>query len=397
MPAKSGTRQPKYRIHKRSGQAVVTLVCSHTKRRVDTYLGVYDTPESRAKYYKVIGEWEANGRRLDAPDPQPAKAVGGVAVRHVLDGYSNYIGPLVSPTYAESIDRTLGIAKDHYGDTSAATFGPKKLAEVRVVMIGLGWTRKTINTRTQIIVRAFEWAAGNELVEARLHDQLTKLIPLRSGEVNTPEGGGVRAAPEDYINAAIKHMPTPVAAMVRLQVLTGMRPTEVCLMRAVDITVADAKVWYYEPPAHKTAYMGKVRRIRLGPKCIEIITPFMTGLRPDGYLFDPRQANAEGKAKDAAGKRRADQQPNRTKTARVIGEHYTKDSYRRAVQRACDKAKVPKLSPRQFRKNGLTNLERKHGLEVAAKFADHSEATTTARHYIERDDALLDRVALESA
>lgn len=405
MPAKAGSKQPKYRLHKPSGQAAVTLVDALTKRRVVKYLGAYDTPESRERYHNVIGRWEANGRRLDEPRPEEPRTAGNVTVRDVLNGYKAHITPLRSPGRAEAITRALDLAINHrpdehgaaYGDTSANTFGPVKLEQVRFTMVGLGWTRDKINTEIRAVVKAFRWAASKQMIKADVYVQLATLSNLERGEVAVPEVGSVPAAPDDDIEEAIPHMPTPVQAMVRLQLLTGMRPNEVCIMRAVDITVASDEVWYYEPAHHKTEYANKKRRVRLGPRCIEIVRPLMQGLRPDDYLFDPRKANAEGKARNAKGRRRSDQKPNRTKTQRVIGERYTKDSYRQAVQRACKKAEVPKISPRQFRKNALTRIERAHGLEIAAKLADHSEATTTAKHYLQRDDAMLDRVAVESA
>jgi len=44
---------PKYRHHKASGQAVVTL------SGLDVYLGMHGTRVSRAEYDRVVGEWLA--------------------------------------------------------------------------------------------------------------------------------------------------------------------------------------------------------------------------------------------------------------------------------------------------------------------------------------------------
>lgn len=49
---------PKYRKHKASGQAVVTLDGQ------DFYLGPYDSRPSRQEYDRLVGEWQQNGRRL---------------------------------------------------------------------------------------------------------------------------------------------------------------------------------------------------------------------------------------------------------------------------------------------------------------------------------------------
>ena len=53
-------RIPKYRLHKPSGQAVVTLSGR------DFYLGRFETKASRAEYDRHIAEWLANGRRPPA-------------------------------------------------------------------------------------------------------------------------------------------------------------------------------------------------------------------------------------------------------------------------------------------------------------------------------------------
>ena len=47
---------PKYRKHKASGQAIMTL---HGR---DHYLGPYGSVASRAEYDRIVGEWLARGR-----------------------------------------------------------------------------------------------------------------------------------------------------------------------------------------------------------------------------------------------------------------------------------------------------------------------------------------------
>lgn len=46
---------PSYRLHKQSGQAVVTLSDGLGRRR-DVLLGRHGTPESRVEYARVIAE-----------------------------------------------------------------------------------------------------------------------------------------------------------------------------------------------------------------------------------------------------------------------------------------------------------------------------------------------------
>ena len=60
---------PSYRLHKSSGQAIVTLTDALSGDRKDHLLGQHDTAASRAEYARVISEWEARGRRLDNTSP----------------------------------------------------------------------------------------------------------------------------------------------------------------------------------------------------------------------------------------------------------------------------------------------------------------------------------------
>ena len=61
MPVLKNT-VPKYRQHKASGQAVVTL------DGVDHYLGKYKSKSSRMLYDRLVGEWLACGRRMPIAD-----------------------------------------------------------------------------------------------------------------------------------------------------------------------------------------------------------------------------------------------------------------------------------------------------------------------------------------
>src|SRR5262245_37860611 len=54
--ARKSLRLPSYRLHKPSGQAVVTL------NGKDHYLGKHGTEASRTAYDRLVGEWQARGR-----------------------------------------------------------------------------------------------------------------------------------------------------------------------------------------------------------------------------------------------------------------------------------------------------------------------------------------------
>ena len=58
MPTLKENQVPSYRLHKQSGQAIVTL------NGKDILLGSHGTAASKAEYHRVTSEWLANGRRL---------------------------------------------------------------------------------------------------------------------------------------------------------------------------------------------------------------------------------------------------------------------------------------------------------------------------------------------
>src|SRR4051794_31357410 len=54
-------RTPSYRLHKATGQGIVTLSGK------DFYLGRYNSPESKIEYDRVVAEWFSNGRMPPTP------------------------------------------------------------------------------------------------------------------------------------------------------------------------------------------------------------------------------------------------------------------------------------------------------------------------------------------
>ena len=80
---------PKYRKHKASGQALVTLDGK------DFYLGPHDSPESHARYYALLAEYNSNGRRApESPSHQidTPVTVGQVVAEWVERGRGMALG-----------------------------------------------------------------------------------------------------------------------------------------------------------------------------------------------------------------------------------------------------------------------------------------------------------------
>jgi hypothetical protein len=72
------TRVPSYRHHKASGQARVTI------DGADHYLGVYDSPESKERYRKVLAENLGKQPRTIAQDVADEDALAAVTIETVI-------------------------------------------------------------------------------------------------------------------------------------------------------------------------------------------------------------------------------------------------------------------------------------------------------------------------
>jgi hypothetical protein len=89
---------PKYRLHKSSGRAVVTL-SDGLGGRYDVQLGVYGTPESYQRYARAIAEWDAAGhRRIVTADMSPGRSLNEVALAFLEHAAVYYRHPDGTPT-----------------------------------------------------------------------------------------------------------------------------------------------------------------------------------------------------------------------------------------------------------------------------------------------------------
>jgi integrase len=343
---------PSYRLHKQSGQAIVSLPLGNGTYR-DALLGPYDTPESRREYARVIAEWEA-GR--DSPPPRQG-AASDLTVDEVLLSYWRHVEgyyrrPDGTPTTeAHNIKLALRPLRQLYGHTPAADFDALALEAVRGRMIRDGRCRNRVNKDVARIKRCFKWAVSRKLLPLAVHQGLETVEGLRAGRSPARETARVKPVAIDVVEATLPHMTPQVAAMSRLQLFTGMRPGEVIVMRGRDLDTA-GKVWAYRPGsdrgphgAHKNAHRGHDRVVLIGPRGQEVLRPWLRP-DPDEYLFQPR----EGRAAFDAERRRTRKTPMtpsqaRRQPKRNRGKHpgvrYAVSSYDGAIYRACRKAFPP--------------------------------------------------------
>ncbi len=340
-PPKNGL--PSYRHHKPSGQAVVTL------HGTDVYLGPYGTRISRDAYDRVVGEYLAQGRRWPPTGDDDSDCTINELLVHALErAERRYRKGDAATSELAAIKNVMSRLRRRYGRTPARAFRPLCLRAMQQAMADDGLCFNTINQHTHRIRRIFRWGVEAEMVPPHVLEALKAVSGIRATELGARTMPPIQPVPEAYIEAIQPFVSEQVWAMVQLQLLTGMRPGEVVLMRGVDLDMSE-EVWTYQPARHKTEHHGRPRLIPLGSRAQTIIRRF---LKPDlsAYLFAACEAEADRHARQRD-RRKTPVQPSQRKRAersrqraerglrrRPPQDRYTPDSYRRAIHRACDQA-----------------------------------------------------------
>jgi len=326
MPRTTPDFIPSYRKHKASGQGCVVL------NGRTHYLGRYGTAASKAEYDRLIANWLAGGRQLPGADI--------MTVAELALAYWNAVGKQLGSGQAD-LKGVLAIVRKAYGMILVPEFGPKALRLVREQMRERGWSRYYVNRQIARVKKMFRWGAEEELVSGDQAHALWSVAGIRKGADGYRETEPVRPVDLETVEATLPYLPPVVATMVRVQLLSGCRPAEICRLDVAHLDMSRPDLWIYRPGEHKVAHLGRERIIYFGPQAIELLRPW---LRADGkLLFSP----AEGEERRHHARRENRKSPmtpsqarrKRTKhRARPWGDAYSTAAYLTAVYRACDKA-----------------------------------------------------------
>jgi integrase len=396
---------PKYRKHKASGQAVVTLGGK------DHYLGPHGSKTSIAEYDRLIGEWLAGGRRLIEDGPETGLFIAELIAAYRRYARTYYVRSDGSRTdEVRMIDEAAAHVRRLYGRQQAAEFGPKKLKAVRQSMIDAGWVRTHINKQISRVKRMFRWATEEELIVAGVYDALRAVRDLRKNRSMARESNPVTPVDHATVDATLRALPPVVHDMVQIQRLTGCRPAEVCILRPCDVD-RSGEVWVYTPVSHKMEYRDRPRIVPIGPKAQAVLRPYL--LRPETwYCFSPKESECKRRELAHQARRTPLSQGNKPGSnvkatpKRKARERYTTASYRRAIHRAVAQVNgerqkadpqaetIEVWSPNRLRHLAATEIRRRFGIEAAQVILGHSRADVT-QVYAERDATKAMEVARE--
>jgi len=360
-------RLPSYRLHKASGQGIVTL------NGKDHYLGLYDTPESHSKYHQVIADWLNNGTAAPVVTAmavvEPRTTQHALTVNEIILRFLEYGAAYYSKEgrELEQFKLSLRPLREVCGPMIVSTFGPKMLKTVQRRMVELGWCRRVVNRRITRIRTMMKWAESEELIPFGTTHALATVRGLRRGELGVKESKPIMPAQLAEVQAVLPHCSSTIASMLQLQFLAGMRSCEVRLIRTGDIDRSNPLCWLYRPHRHKNDWResGQERVIPLGPECMKLLSQWLKPRRPIAFIFKPNQEpSPKGKNKPKGKPKPA---------------CYSANTYAQAVKRACKRAGVS-FRPYALRHGRKMMIERLESVEGARTVLGQKSIQST-QHY----------------
>lgn len=369
-----------------------------------------DDPGLGAKYERTIEQYLARGRRWD-PD---------AVLAPLLPACCTTVGELAAAylDHAQHWYRKHGAQTEGYGETRrviqflledeatfdlpAGEFGPRRLHEFMVRLASRRrddgrseLARSTINQYVSRLRMMFRWGAGLELIPA---DQLPGMDAVRGIPKGRSPAPGVAPCREreqvtpptiKQILACVRQCEPAIAAMLLVQARTAMRPMEIRGI-ALDrlFPTASADVLVYHAPLKLEHLEGSSRRVLIGPKAMRMLAPWIDSAQRDGrcILFSPAANEAARNRARSAGRECYKGNAYRPEERRAgsrrrpPGDRYTKDSYRRAITRACERAGVEPFSPGQLRHLGSSRIANATDIHLAKSMLGHTDIRTTQRY-----------------
>lgn len=353
---------PSYRLHKASGQAVVTI------EGRDFYLGRHDTKASREAYERLLISWKAHG--LPAAPKRTAElplTVGALVARYLA--YIEREGLYMKNGKPTSERNTLAVALRPlvrlFSTKAAASFAPPDMLVVRSALCeplpppkpgepATGrWhvgpiARASVNAHLGRIKRMFRWGVETGIVPGSTWHAVQAVRGFRRGQsALVRESEDVKPAPAKDVAIVLRAVEPAVAGAIRFQWLTGCRPGEALQLRMRDID-RKGKVWAFTPQSHKTQHHGRTREVMIGPKAQRLLERHLKA-DPSARLFP------------------------------ISGSKYRDD-----IREACRVAGIKPWAPNQLRHAAGTRFRHALGIESARVALGHADAGIT-EVYAERD------------
>jgi integrase len=356
-------RIPKHCEHRATGRGFVRLGGKQV------YTGRWGTQEAATRYERLVAEWMLAGRQ------EARQGCGEATMLDLIDQWAKK--PPTAAKFWPSLTASVrkGLVATRTGGLTPERFTPKAFKLLRQSWIDRGLCRRMVNEHGLHLRAMLKWAVAEELCPVATLQGVRAVGSVRRGAPGVRDREPVAPVPADVLEATRAKLSPRHRDMVDLQLLTGMRPGELCAMRLGDLD-RSGEVWAYRPAAHKNAWRGKTRAVSLGPRAQEILRPYIeraaTGARLNPAVRSFPLFPAVGKAKPI-----------------------TLAAYYNAVARAARRAGREPWGLNRLRHNAATNIRREFGLEAAQVVLGHANARITeiyAEVSRERADAVAKQI-----
>ncbi len=340
----------------------------------DYYLGLFGSDASYAEYARLTVLFATS------PDAIPAKRPDAITISDMIRRWHADAEKWSRKKELEECTRAAMILDRLYGSNHAGEFDVSCLSVIREAMISgswmredekadylrrklpIGWAKSQVNHMIGRVKRIFRFAEATRLIPKGSWEHLRTLRPLRRNEVR--EMPKRRPVEESGVMQTLPHLSLMVASMVRVQLLTGMRPSELCGMRADHFSFDGPDgCWLYRLDEFKTqdTSMDEWQWIVIGPECQRIILPWLEAARSlsaGTFLWRPRPG---------------------------VSEAYSPSGYYQAVHDGCVRAGVKPFCVYALRHSAKQRITRLAGIDAARAVLRHKSTEMTADYASQQD------------
>ena len=325
---------PQMHHHKSSGKARVYFRGKHH------YLGEWGSPAAQIAYQNFLRQID----EISAPIMKGGGLPVCVAVGKFLDHAKEYYQ---GGHEVENLRSTLRVFIEYYEWIPITEVGPLKIMDMMQALAKKEVSRYRINRLLSHIKRLMDWLVSRELIGSEKLAAIKSVKSLKAGRTSAKEMIPVAAVKIEVVEQTLKNIRKPLCDMIQIQLLTAMRPNEVCNLNFAEIDQAKA-VWVYSPAKHKTSYRGHKRQILIGPEAQALLRPY-SFLDKDKPIFYTTKEEA-----------------------------FTAGTYGRAILEHNKANGITHWMPNQLRHAAATRLVKEFGWESARLILGHKSFNITA-------------------
>jgi len=244
-------------------------------------LGRTGTPEADANFRKLQIQVLTDPTCL-SPKPQQ------VTVDCLCFAYLEYTKEH-DPSHYFSIKTVVEILLQHFAGQAVDVLDTRHFLFLQDKFVEHGVSRKYCNDLMKFVRAMLKWGTIRKLVPYQVYGEAKLISALKKGKTRAREKPDRKPVADGVVRRTLPFMSPTVRAMVQVQRLTGMRPSEVWKMTARDIDkTRDSELWYYVPESHKTEEHIGQKPIPLGKPEQKLIAPYLISKKPSEAVFSPR-------------------------------------------------------------------------------------------------------------